>query len=172
MAKLDPNNPIIKIMLMIIVVYMICNFLLVEVYEKDYDHDVIKDKIIKSETKEELQENMEIVHDNTKLRFYLLLTTCGILFILYVFFKYKTNKSEGVALCALVILGLSGKLIEKLGLANCLTIPVIDPEAKPGNVLLFDMSFTNFFAYFIDFIYAFAFVQVGGSSLKAVLNNN
>ena len=44
MAKLDPYNPIIKIMLMIIVVYMICNFLLVEVYEKDYDHDVIKDK--------------------------------------------------------------------------------------------------------------------------------
>tara|TARA_Y100000768_G_C23961965_1_gene675874 strand:+ start:180 stop:1775 length:1596 start_codon:yes stop_codon:yes gene_type:complete len=172
MAKLDPNNPIIKIMLMIIVVYMICNFLLVEVYEKDYDHDIIKDKIIKSETKEELQENMEIVHKNTKLRFYLLLGTCGILFILYVFFKYKTNKSEGVALCALVVLGLSGKLIEKLGLANCLTIPVIDPEGKPGNVLLFDMSFTNFFAYFIDFIYAFAFIQVGGSGLKAVLNNN
>ena len=172
MAKLDPNNPIIKIMLMIIVVYMICNLLLVKVYEKDYDHDVIKDKIIKSETKEELQENMEIVHKNTKLRFYLLLGTCGVLFILYVLFKYRTNKSEGVALCALVILGLSGKLIEKLGLANCLKIPFIDPEAKPGNVLLFDMSFTNFFAYFIDFIYAFAFVQVGGSSIKAVLNNN
>ena len=172
MAKLDPNNPIIRIMLTIIVAYMICNFLLVEVYEKDYDHDVIKDKIIKSETKEELQENMEIVHNNTKLRFYLLLTTCGILFILYVYFKYRTNKSEGVALCALVILGASGKLIEKLGLANCLKIPFIDPEAKPGNVLLFDMSFTNFFAYFIDFIYAFAFIQVGGSGLKSVLKNN
>jgi len=172
MAKLDPNHPIIKIMLTIIIVYMICNFLLVEVYEKDYDYDVIKDKIIKSETKEELQENMEIIHKNTKPRFYLLLGTCGILFILYVLFKYKTNKSEGVALCALVVLGLSGKLIEKLGLANCLKIPVIDPEAKPGNVLLFDMSYTNFFAYFIDFIYAFAFVQVGGSSLKSVLKNN
>ena len=52
-------------------------------YEKDYDYNAIKDKIIKSETKEELQENMEIVHKNTKLRFYLLLGTCGVLFILY-----------------------------------------------------------------------------------------
>jgi len=172
MAKLDPYHPIIRIMLTIIVVYMICNLLLTEVYEKGYDHNEIKDKIIKSKTKEELQVNMEIVHKNTKPRFYLLLGTCGILFLLYVLFKYKTNKSEGVALCALVILGLSGKLIEKLGLANCLTLPVIDPEAKPGNVLLFDMSFTNFFAYFIDFIYAFAFIQVGGTGLRSVLKNN
>ena len=34
------------------------------------------------------------------------------------------------------------------------------------------MSFTNFFAYFIDFIYAFAFIQVGGSGLRSVLKNN
>jgi len=172
MVKLDPYNPIIRGMLTIIIVYMICNFILVEVYEKDYNHNEIKDKIIKSETKEELQGNMELIHRNTKLRFYLLLGTCGILFILYVLFKYSTNKSEGVALCALVILGLSGKLIEKLGIANCLTLPVIDPKAKPGNVLLFDMAFTNFFAYFIDFIYAFAFIQVGGKSLESVLKNN
>ena len=132
MAKLDPNNPIIKVMLIIIVVYMICNVLLVNVYEKDYDHNLIKDKIIQSKTKQELKENVEIVHKNTKLRFYLLLTTCGILFILYVIFKYRTNKSEGVALCALVILGLTGKLIEKIGLANCLTIPFIDPKLNPA----------------------------------------
>jgi len=144
----------------------------VNVVQKDYDFHTIKDKIIKSTTKDELKGNMEIIHKNTSSRFYLLLGTCGILFILYVLFKYKTNKSEGVALCALVVLGLSGKLLEKLGLANCLTLPVIDPEAKPGNVLLFDMSYTNFFAYFIDFIYAFAFIQVGGTGLKSILKNN
>ena len=172
MAKLDPNNPIIKVMLSIIILYIICNYVLVEIIQKDYDQNIIKDKVIQSTTKEELEENVEIIHKNTQSRFYLLLGTCGILFILYVLFKYKTNKSEGVALCALVVLGLSGKLLEKLGIANCLTIPLIDPEGKPGNVLLFDMSYTNFFAYFIDFIYAFAFIQVGGSNLKSVLNNN
>ena len=171
MAKLDPNNPIVKLMLVIIIVYLICNYILVEVVQKDYDFDTIKDKTIKSKTKEELEGNLEVIHKNTKSRFYLLLGTCSVLFILYVLFKYKTNKSEGVALCALVVLGLSGKLIEKLGLANCLTLPVIDPEAKPGNVLLFDMSYTNFFAYFIDFIYAFAFIQVGGTGLKSILKD-
>jgi len=172
MSKLDPYHPIIRAMLMIIVVYGICNFILTEVIQPDYNQAHIRDKIIESKTKDELQENMEIVHANTTPRYYLLLTICSILFILYVLFKYKTNKSEGVALCALVVLGLSGKLIEKLGLANCLTLPVIDPQAKPGNVLLFDMSYTNFFAYFIDFIYAFAFVQVGGTGIKSVLKNN
>jgi|TARA_Y100000389_G_scaffold203609_1_gene252666 hypothetical protein len=172
MAKIDPNNPIIRLMLSVIIIYMICNYYIIVYHQKDYKINEIKDKIINSKTKEELQVNMEIVHNNTKTRYYLLLATCGILFVLYVLFKYKTNKSEGVALCALVVLGLSGKLIEKLGLANCLTIPFIDPQAKPGNVLLFDMSYTNFFAYFIDFIYAFAFIQVGDTGLKSILKND
>jgi hypothetical protein len=171
MGKLDPRNPIIRLMLFIIVLYVVCNFFLVNVYLKDYDHEKVKQDMIEAKSKEELEESMKIVHKNTLLRYYLLLTTFGILFILYVFFKYKTNRSEGVALCALVILGLSGKLIEKLGIANCLSVPIIDPEGKPGNVLLFDMSFTNFFAYFIDFIYAFAFIQVGGTSIASVLKN-
>ena len=157
---------------MVIVVYIICNTLLVNIYEKDYDHDKIKDKIIKSETKEELQENLEIVHKNTKLRFYLLLGTFGVLFILYVYYKTQTEKSESIAIIFAVCLSMCGKLIEKLGLANCLNLPIIDPQAKPGNVLLFDMFFTNFFAYFIDFIYAFVVVQVGGTGLKSIFKNS
>ena len=68
-----------------------------------------------------------------------------------------------------MIIGLTGKLIEKLGLANCLTIPIIDPKGAPSNVLLFDMFYTNFFAYFLDFLYAFVAVMVlskGGSLIS------
>ena len=69
---------------------------------------------------------------------------------------------------------MTGKLIEKLGLANCLTIPIIDPKGSPGNVLLFDMFYTNFFAYFLDFIYAFAAVIVlsGKGNIWNLFQNN
>jgi hypothetical protein len=158
-------------MIFIVVSYGVLNYLLVNVVQSDYYPDDMEKQIIQSKTKEELQANLEVVHTNTKVRFYFLLTVFSVLFFIYVAFKLSTNKSEGVAICALMVLGASGKLIEKLGIANCLQVPFINPEGKPGNVLLFDMSFTNFFAYFIDFIYAFAFIQVGGKSIGTVLNN-
>lgn len=165
MTKLDPRNPIIRAMLSVIVVYVICNYLLVNVYLKDYDHDKIKDEIINVESKENLKKLMEQVHANTKLPYYFLLSTVGVLFVLYLFYKTKTAKSESIAIMFAMCLSMCGKLIEKLGLADCLKLPLIDPQGKPGNVLLFDMFYTNFFAYFIDFIYAFSIIQVGSSGV-------
>ena len=109
---------------------------------------------------EDLNAPVKEIEKVSKTRFYLLMSVFGVLFISYVYYKTQTDKSESTAIIFAICLSLSGKLIEKLGLANCLTLPVIDPKGSPGNVLLFDMFFTNFFAYFLDFIYAFAAVIV------------
>ncbi len=172
MVHFNSRHPIIRLMLFIIVLYVICNYFLVNVYLKDYDDNKIKKEIIESKSKDELEKLMNSVHNNTKLRYYLLLSTVGVLFILYVYYKTKTEKSESIAIMFAVSLSVCGKLIEKLGIANCLTLPLVDPQGKPGNVLLFDMFYTNFFAYFIDFIYAFSIIQVGASGLMANFKSN
>jgi len=160
MTKLDPNNPVIRFMLTIILLYGISSYILTNVIQKDYNYDEMKNKLLSAKKSNDLIEPVSEIETISKTRFYLLMSVFGILFISYVYYKTQTDKSESTAIIFAICLSLSGKLIEKLGLANCLTLPVIDPKGAPGNVLLFDMFYTNFFAYFLDFIYAFAAVIV------------
>ena len=160
MTKVDPNNPIIRFMLTIIILYSISSYVLNNVIQKDYNYEEMKNKLLSTTKSEDLVESVNEIEKISKTRFYLLMSAFGILFISYVYYKTQTDKSESTAIIFAICLSLSGKLIEKLGLANCLTLPVIDPKGSPGNVLLFDMFYTNFFAYFLDFIYAFAAVIV------------
>ena len=160
MTKLDPNHPTIRFMLGIIVFYICSAFVLKNFIQKDYNYKEIKNKLLSAKKEEDLNEPVKQIEKVSKTRFYLLMSVFGVLFISYIYYKTQTDKSESTAIIFAVCLSLSGKLIEKLGLANCLTLPVIDPKGSPGNVLLFDMFFTNFFAYFLDFIYAFAAVIV------------
>ena len=166
MVKLDPNHPTIRIMLSIILLYGVSSFILNNIIQKDYDYDSVKQKILDAKKSEDLEDPIREIERVSKVRFYLLFSTCAILFLLYVYYKTQTDKSESTAIFLLMIIGMTGKLIEKLGLANCLNVPVIDPKGAPSNVLLFDMFYTNFFAYFLDFLYAFVAVIVvskGGS---------
>jgi len=158
--KFDPDNKIVKFMLLLIVVYMVLSYILNNFVQKDYDYDKMKNNIQNSKSEKELEKYVETVNKISKTRFYLLMSVFAILFISYVYYKTQTAKSESIAIMLAVCLSLSGKLIEKLGLANCLKLPIIDPKGSPGNVLLFDMFYTNFFAYFLDFIYAFSAVIV------------
>jgi len=120
----------------------------------------MKNKLLSAKKSGDLIDPVSEIEKISKKRFYLLMSVFGVLFVSYVYYKTQTDKSESTAIIFAICLSLSGKLIEKLGLANCLTLPVIDPKGSPGNVLLFDMFYTNFFAYFLDFIYAFAAVIV------------
>lgn len=158
--KFDPDHKIIKFMLLLIVVYVILSYILNNFIQKDYDYYKMKENIKKSKNEKELKKYTDAVEKVSKMRFYLLMSVFVILFISYVYYKTQTAKSESIAIMLAMCLSLSGKLIEKLGLANCLKLPVIDPKGSPGNVLLFDMFYTNFFAYFLDFIYAFSAVIV------------
>ena len=158
--KLDPNHPTIRVMLLIILVYAVSSFVLNTFVQSDYDYEKSKQEIMNAKKSEDLVPITTKIETVSKTRFYVLMTAFVLLFISYVYYKIQTEKSESIAILFAICLSMSGKLIEKLGLANCLTIPVIDPKGSPGNVLLFDMFFTNFFAYFLDFIYAFAAVQV------------
>ena len=160
MTKLDPKNPVIRFMLCIIIIYIICAYILNNYIQDDYNYEEIKKQILSAKRSEDLEEPVKEIEKVSKIRFYLLFAVFGVLFVSYVYYKTQTDKSESTAIIFAICLSLSGKLIEKLGLANCLTIPFIDPKGAPGNVLLFDMFYTNFFAYFLDFIYAFAAVIV------------
>lgn len=160
MAKLDPEHPTIRIMLIIILFYVICSFILNNFIQKDYNYEEYKKKLLEAKSEEDLKQPVEDIQKVSKVRFYFLFATCGLLFVLYVYYKFKTNRQESMAIFLLMGIGLTGKLIEKLGLANCLNVPVIDPKGAPSNVLLFDMFYTNFFAYFLDFLYAFVSVIV------------
>ncbi len=169
MTKLDPDHPTIRLMLGIILVYGISSYILNNFIQKDYDYDDMKKKLIEAKKSKDLEEPVKEIQRVSKIRFYLLFAVCAVLFLLYVYYKVQTDKSESTAIFLLMIIGLTGKLIEKLGLANCLTIPIIDPKGAPSNVLLFDMFYTNFFAYFLDFLYAFVAVMVlskGGSLIS------
>ena len=156
----DPNNKIVRFMLLIIVIYVVLSFILNNIIQKDYNYGDIKQNIVNSKDESELKKYTETVENISKSRFYLLMTVFVLLFVSYIYYKTQTAKSESIAIIFAVCLSLSGKLIEKLGLENCLKLPVIDPGGSPGNVLLFDMFYTNFFAYFLDFIYAFSAVIV------------
>ena len=164
MAKLDLNRPTIRIIMSIILLYFICSFILNNFIQKDYDYNKILDKINNSKKSEDLNEPINEIKKVSIPRFVLLMSTAAILFLFYVYYKYQTNRSESNAIFLLMIIGMTGKLIEKLGLSNCLNVPIIDPEGSPSNVLLFDMCYTNFFAYFLDFLYAFVSVIVLSSS--------
>lgn len=160
MAKLDPDHPTVRIMMSIILLYFICSFILNNFIQKDYDYYKILDKINNSKKSEDLIEPINEIKKVSIPRFVLLMSTAAILFLFYVYYKYQTNTSESNAIFLLMIIGMTGKLIEKLGLSNCLNVPIIDPKGSPSNVLLFDMCYTNFFAYFLDFLYAFVAVIV------------
>ena len=166
MVKLDPNHPTIRIMLAIIVFYGVSSFILNNIIQKDYDYDSVKQKILNAKKSEDLEDPIKEIERVSKVRFYFLFTVCAILFLFYVYYKTQTDKSESTAIFLLMIIGMTGKLIERLGLANCLNVPIIDPKGAPSNVLLLDMFYTNFFAYFLDFLYAFVAIIVvskGGS---------
>lgn len=173
MVKLDPDHPTIRIMLSIILFYCVSSFVLNNFIQKDYDYDSIKQKILNAKKSEDLEDPVAEIEKVSKTRFYFLAAVCGILFILYVYYKTQTDKSESTAIFLLMIIGMTGKLIEKLGIANCLNVPVIDPKGAPSNVLLFDMFYTNFFAYFLDFLYAFVAVIVlgKGESIMGMFKN-
>ena len=173
MTKLDPKHPIIRFMLTVIILYCISSYILNNVIQKDYNYEEMKNKLLSAKKSEDLIEPVNEIEKISKTRFYLLMSVFGILFISYVYYKTQTDKSESTAIIFAICLSLSGKLIEKLGLANCLTLPLIDPKGSPGNVLLFDMFYTNFFAYFLDFIYAFAAVIVlsGNESIFHLFKN-
>ena len=158
--KFDPNNKIVRFMLLIIVIYFVLTFIVNNIIQKDYNYYDTKKNILNSKNEKELNEYVKTVESISKTRFYLLMTVFVLLFVSYIYYKTQTAKSESIAIIFAVCLSLSGKMIEKLGLENCLNIPVIDPKGSPGNVLLFDMFYTNFFAYFLDFIYAFSAVIV------------
>ena len=158
--KVDPNHPTIRVMLVIIVLYCIASIILNNFIQSDYDYEKTKQEILDTKKSENLEPIRKKIDKISKPRFYLLGAIMGILFILYVYYKYQTDTSESTAIFLLMFIGLAGKLIEKIGLDNCLGIPIIDPNGSPGNVLLFDMFYTNFFAYFLDFVYAFAAVIV------------
>ena len=160
MTKLDPNHPVIRFMMGIILLYGILSFILNNIVQKDYNYEDVKSKIISAKKSEDLADPVREIEKVSKTRFYLLISVFGILFISYVYYKTQTDASESTAIFLLMIIGLTGKLIEKLGLANCLTVPFIDPKGSPSNVLLFDMLYTNFFAYFLDFTFAFVAVIV------------
>lgn len=160
MVKLDPDHPTIRIMMSIILLYLICSFILNNFIQKDYDYNKILDKINNSKKSEDLIEPINEIKRVSIPRFVLLMSTAAILFLFYVYYKYQTNRSESNAIFLLMIIGMTGKLIEKLGISNCLNVPIIDPKGSPSNVLLFDMCYTNFFAYFLDFLYAFVAVIV------------
>jgi len=172
MAKLDPNHPVIRFMLSVIVLYGISAYILNNVIQKDYNYKETKQQIVEAKKSEDLIDPIKEIQRVSSTRFYLLMSVFAVLFISYVYYKTQTEKSESIAIIFAICLSMSGKLIEKLGLANCLQLPVIDPKGSPGNVLLFDMFFTNFFAYFLDFIYAFAAVQVlSGGSIFSLFKN-
>ena len=158
--KLDPNHPTIRVMLLIMLVYAVSSYILNTFVQSDYDYEKSKKEIMNAKKSEDLVPITTKIETVSKTRFYILVAAFALLFVLYVYYKTQTDKSESTAIFLLMFIGLAGKLIEKLGLANCLTIPIIDPKGSPGNVLLFDMFYTNFFAYFLDFIYAFAAVIV------------
>jgi hypothetical protein len=172
--KFDPDNKIVKFMLLLIVIYVILSYVLNNFVQKDYDYDKMKENIKNSKNEKELEKYVETVNKISKTRFYLLMSVFAILFVSYIYYKTQTAKSESIAIMLAVCLSLSGKLIEKLGLANCLKLPVIDPKGSPGNVLLFDMFYTNFFAYFLDFVYAFSAVIVltDGSKLTSLFKKD
>jgi len=170
----DPDNKIVRFMLLIIILYCILSYVLNNLVQKDYNYDEMKREILSSKSETELKESVAKVDGISKTRFYLLIVSFGVLFVSYIYYKTQTAKSESIAIIFAVCLSLSGKLIEKIGLANCLTIPILDPKGSPGNVLLFDMFYTNFFAYFLDFIYAFAAVIVltDGSKITSLFKKN
>ena len=58
MGHFNSRHPIIRLMLFIIVLYVICNYFLVNVYLKDYDDNKIKKNIIESKSKDELEKLM------------------------------------------------------------------------------------------------------------------
>lgn len=158
--KLDPKHPTIRIMLGILISYCIISIVLNNFVQSDYDYEKTKQEILDAKKSSDLEPIREKIDKISKPRFYILGATMGILFIFYVYYKVQTDKSESTAIFLLMFIGMAGKLIEKIGLDNCLGIPIIDPKGSPGNVLLFDMFYTNFFAYFLDFVYAFAAVIV------------
>lgn len=174
MVKLDPNHTTVRIMLAIIVFYIISSIILNNIVQKDYDYDSVKQRILDAKKSDDLIDPVREINRISKVRFILLFSVCCILFLFYVYYKTQTDKSESTAIFLLMIIGMTGKLIEKLGLSNCLNIPIIDPKGSPSNVLLFDMFYTNFFAYFLDFLYAFVAVIVtskGGSIFKMFKSN-
>uniref|UniRef100_A0A6C0CXW0 Uncharacterized protein n=1 Tax=viral metagenome TaxID=1070528 RepID=A0A6C0CXW0_9ZZZZ len=85
------------------------------------------------------------------------------------------EKDQLFAILIMFILGGTGKMIEGYGLRGCLNIPGIKTN-NPSQVLIFDMFFTNTFAYLMDFVFAFAITIIGLKSsdedrLK-IMNNN
>ncbi len=158
--KIIPQHPLIRIMLMLMIIYCILSYIQINIIQKEYDYERMKQDINKTKKKEELQKYVGQIDNIAKSRFYVLIGAFVIFFITYVLYKVKTEKSESIAIMFAIILSLSGKMIEKLGISNCLNVPIIDPKGLPGNVLLFDMFYTNFFAYFLDFVYAFVAVQI------------
>lgn len=64
------------------------------------------------------------------------------------------------AILIMFILGGTGKMIEGYGLRDCLKIPGIKTN-NPSQILIFDMFFTNTFAYLMDFVFAFAVAIIG-----------
>lgn len=158
--KIDPNHPTIRLIFLILITYCVIATVLNNFIQIDYDYEKTKQEILNAKKSEDLDPIRQKIDKVSKPRFYVLGATMGILFVLYVYYKVQTDTSESTAIFLLMFIGMAGKLIEKIGLDNCLNIPIIDPKGSPGNVLLFDMFYTNFFAYFLDFVYAFAAVIV------------
>ena len=82
--KFDPDNKIVKFMLLLIVIYVILSYVLNNFVQKDYDYDKMKEKIKNSKNEKELEKYVETVNKISKTRFYLLMSVFAILFVSYV----------------------------------------------------------------------------------------
>ena len=76
MAKLDPEHPTIRIMLIIILFYVICSFILNNFIQKDYNYEEYKKKLLEAKSQEDLKQPIEDIQKVSKVRFYFLFATC------------------------------------------------------------------------------------------------
>ena len=118
--KIDPEHPTIRLMLLIIVTYAVSSYILNTFIQSDYDYEKSKKEIMNVKKSSDLVPITTKIEKVSKIRFYILVTAFALLFVLYVYYKTQTDKSESTAIFLLMFIGLTGKLIEKLGLANCL----------------------------------------------------
>jgi len=174
----------------IVVLFMISIYILLFTlmhFTQKYNVDNINSSLNDPNLKcDEYTQIINEIQENTKKRVYLFGGIAFILFIFFVIHKYYSDPSEFYAIIALMFLGLTSKLIEYIGLKDCFgQLPTnmgpLNPKAQPGKVLLFDMFYSNTFAYFIDFLFAFAMVAAAdplipikdqSDTFIQIINNN
>jgi len=178
------NNPRIKLLLYLFIGIIILAYPVASWKIRNGNKESMK--VIKSETSKEEDIKKEIKAVNNSASYLYLAIVIPILIIAIILSVLKiikmvkgsdssdesgdvTSKSLQIAMFVAFFLGCTGKAIEYLGFQGCFNDFFID---SPSSILLFDMFFTNTFAYFFDLVLAFiAAIALEDMQLKTSLIN-